>query len=114
MKLIDKILEADHTVQKAVARGCKIKHSFRSLDDKLLDFKVFNGGRPAAHATFSVIKPRKEIQAERVNVYPGHERRGVGNAIYVCAVKLTGYKPIPAANQTEEGRAFWNQPNRPW
>jgi hypothetical protein len=113
MKRIDETVEADPTVQRVVAQGYEIRFSFRP-GNQFLDFKVFRGGKPVAHATFSVIPSHQEIQAEQVSVYEGHTRHGVGNAIYVCAKKLTGYTAIPAANQTEDGRLFWDQPNRPW
>jgi hypothetical protein len=65
-------------------------------------------------AVFRLIHESRQIQNEQIFIEQDHRRRSIGNALYVVAKRLSGYEVIPGANQTEDGRAFWNQPNRPF
>jgi hypothetical protein len=114
MTRIDKSLEAVPYVQRAVARGYEISYDHDPDNRRRLDFSVRHGGKPAAHATFSVMKSQKVAQEESVYVYDEHQAHDVGTAIYVCAKLVTGYKLLRCGNQTEQEKALWNQPNRPW
>jgi hypothetical protein len=112
MKRIDKSLEADPTVQKAVAQGYEIRYSYQP-DAFRLDFQLLHGGQAVGQAVFTVMPSQQVVQAELADVQPEHRRRGLASAIYVCAEKITGCTLIPGANQTEDGKAFWDRLHRP-
>ncbi len=113
MKPIAEALKVHECVRKVVELGYEISYDYR--DDKpFLDFQVMHGGRPAGHATLQLVPDTGTLHVEAVEVYDGHKGNGVGNALCVCATLLTGFTIATSTAQSEEGRAFWNQPNRPW
>jgi DNA mismatch repair protein MutH len=113
MQSIDERLKTDPTVRKVVAQGYEISYNFRP-DGHYLDLGVTLNCLPVAQATFAVITPKAEIQNEHVHTNGRHRRHGLANAMYVCAEKITGFRIVPASNQTDDGRALWQQSKRPW
>ena len=113
MTPIDEELRSYPAVDRVFHLGYRIAYQFRP-DGRFLDFHVRNQGRPAGHACFEIRSENREIAAEQINVFDGHRRKGVANALYVLAKCLTGFEFVPAANQTDDARALWAQTNRPW
>lgn len=113
MKPLTEHLSAHPAVTKVVQMGYSILYDYRD-HGRLLDFVVTHGGRPAGNACFGLREATKEVVCETIEVFERHRRRGVGTVLYVCAGLLTKFTVRPAANQTDDGRAFWNQPTKPW
>lgn len=49
-----------------------------------------------------------------VHVNEDHRRKGLGTGMYSLATKITGKPIIPAASQTDLGKAMWAQSKRPF
>jgi hypothetical protein len=101
------------TVQKICRLGYVVKYEFHKLLPNLSIY-VYQDGLPVATACFQFDKPSRMQFTETIDVYAGHRRKGIANALMVCSIHLTGCKPKPASGQTNDGRAWWEQPNRPW
>ncbi len=57
------------------------------------------------------------LQCFNVEVEWGHRRRGLATTIYVLAERVTGRtmeNALDGIDQTEDGRALWHQPERPF
>ena len=113
MTAINEELRSHSAVDKIYQLGYSISHQFRS-NGRFLDLQVRSQGLPAGHACFELRTQDRQVVAERLSVFDGHRRKGVANALYVVAKYLTGFEVVRATSQTDDGRAFWAQPNRPW
>jgi len=47
-------------------------------------------------------------------VHPDHQRKGIASAMYQKYEKTTGNKLMPDYDQSQEAKALWNQPKRPF
>jgi GNAT superfamily N-acetyltransferase len=54
------------------------------------------------------------LHPRNVKVYNEHRRKGIASGMYQFAEKLHNSKIAPTAPQTADGKALWNQPNRPF
>ena len=113
MTEVDGSLAALAPVQRVYRLGYRIRYRFRP-ESRHLDLAVDLAGRPVGHACVRYDESRRVQRTETIHVRAGHRRRGIANATMVCSLRLTGCRPEPATSQTDEGRAWWAQPNRPW
>lgn len=112
MQPIDQDLQRDPTVQRVYALEYEIRFKFRN-GREYLDFQVSQNAQPAGFATFQVRSHSQEVSVEQIVVHRQHRRKGIANALAVCAGKLTGFNLV-SSQQTEDGTLWWNQPSRPW
>jgi hypothetical protein len=100
-------------VAKVSTLGYRISYEFNE-HAPFLYMSVWLARQPVAQACFRFDKGTATQFTETIEVYDGHRRKGIANSLMVCAMRLTGCKPKPAANQSADGRAWWAQRNRPW
>jgi hypothetical protein len=108
---IDADLKKHPAVQRVVEQGYRIEYSFRE-GPPFLDLDAWHGRRRVGWTTACFNKG--EMYLETIHTVEDLQHRGIATALMICAVQLTACKPRKAANQTEDGRALWAQPNRPW
>jgi len=58
------------------------------------------------------LEPMDDDGKPSVNVASEHRRKGVASAMYEYAESISDVKVIPSQGRTDEGKAFWKQPNR--
>jgi GNAT superfamily N-acetyltransferase len=110
---VDSQLASNPALQKVIQLGYEIKHK-RENNRPFLRIEAFHGGRTVGFLCVEIVPALGQIHAENILVMPEHRRKGLADAMMVCAEQLTGLVIVRAANQTDEGRALWNRPNRPW
>ncbi len=113
MKPIPDELTGLEAVKKVLDQGYMIEYEF---DDSLhaIRFQAKLRRFPVGSAAFYFSNESRTGHMERIAVYEGHRRKGIADAMMVCAKCLTKCEPVPAISQTAEGRAWWNRPNLPW
>jgi hypothetical protein len=103
-------------VQKVLNLGYTIEYEWDDKDrpSRSLYSRVSLEGDFVGDATVTLDWGLREQTVENIGVVEEHQRKGIGNAMMLCSIQLTGCRPEPAVNQTEEGRAWWGQDGRPW
>src|SRR5262249_31948280 len=106
-------LAREPAVERVLRQGYHIEHEF-AAGTPFLEVGGSRDGRSVAYARFECDETRHQLIVDNVNVLPEHKRRGIANAMTICALRLTGYTKLQAGNKTDEGSAWLDQPNRPW
>jgi hypothetical protein len=71
--------------------------------------------RKVGEVTFLWHKDKNELTIfQQVNVSSGYRRRKIATRMYVEAERVTGATAVRDPNQTENSKALWAQPNRPF
>jgi hypothetical protein len=76
---------------------------------------VRHGGEPLATANFADRRNSAGARVGTSEVHADHRHRGLANAMYVFA-EMVFQKPLIdyGHDQTDDARALWAQPNRPF
>lgn len=84
----------------------KVKNFNPEIDDGAAWFQINELNHP---------KHGRHLQVSDAQVLPEHRRKGIASAVYKKVQKDTGLKIIPFQDeQTEDAKALWSQPNRPF
>ena len=70
-------------------------------------------GDGVGQARIGLTKDRKNIYVWDINIDEDHQRKGLATEIYQRAEKYFGKTLVPI-NQSEDAKALWSQPNRPF
>ena len=71
-------------------------------------------GVDVARFKFAYSKANNELNVLAADVHPDHQRKGIATAVYNQMESKTNLKLTPTSSQTQDARALWNQPNRPF
>jgi hypothetical protein len=112
-KPIPNALLDDPYVRKVTDQGYTIEYA-DTTDGMWITFTVTKARNYAGHAEVFLDHQRGAFHFTAVNVPKEHRRKGIANAIYRCAIFITQLQIERATGQMEDGRALWDQPNRPW
>lgn len=102
------------------SEGYRIEHDTTSDSDGILHrARAYDKeGKKVGEALFIPQQSRdlksKILAPYRVDVHPEHRRKGIANAMYSGAETHWGKKIEHNGVQDSDGRALWNQPNRPF
>ncbi len=80
--------------------------------DNELTIRAKVNGVYAGYVSFVV--RNKRLEACNLEVNPEFRRKGLATRMYVEAEEIAGLKCVPHSSQSPEGRAFWNQKDRPF
>lgn len=96
------------------AMSLKIKHEKGQEPNDIIVY-AYDGSRVVAKAIFGMY-PFKRYKGHpycfSVKVDEDYRRKGVATQMYLYAEKHYGKKLAPSANQSEDSKALWNDPNR--
>jgi hypothetical protein len=113
VKEIDETIKGLPIVQKVDKRGYEIYYHFHEQRPTIY-FRVVFQALTAALATVRFDRRRGTLFTQTIIVFESHRRRGIANALMICAIALTGCKPIPTASLSKDARSWWEQVDRPW
>lgn len=71
-------------------------------------------GVDVARFKFAYSKKNNQLNVLAAEVHPDHQRKGIATAVYSQIEKKTNLKLTPTLSQTQDARALWAQPNRPF
>jgi len=96
--------------------GYTLKHTAIPGDPDVHKILAFSPtGEPAGQYIFEHDAKTNSIFPDTVGTYPNHRRKGLANSAYSLIQQKTGGKFYPdTEDQTEDGKALWSQPNRPF
>jgi hypothetical protein len=109
---VDDEIAAHPAVSKIYKLGYRIKYTLLP-ERPILEVQAWTT-RYVGKLRAEINRELAQVHADNIVVMSGHERRGLGTAMMVCVEQITGLVMVPAGNQTDAGRALWNQPNRPF
>src|SRR5262249_31788456 len=110
---VDDELAAHPSVRKIGLLGYQLRYKHERNRPFLMVEASLNGRR-VGWLRAEMNRGLGQVHADNIVVTPQHQRLGVASAMMVCTEAMTGLTMVPARNQTEEGRALWGQPNRPF
>lgn len=71
-------------------------------------------GVDVARFKFAYSKKNNQLNVLAAEVHPDHQRKGIATAVYSQIEKKTNLKLTPTLSQTQDAKALWAQPNRPF
>jgi hypothetical protein len=110
-------VQQDPTVRRVYDQGYRI--SYKAVGDHRIDVTAEKGQTEIGWVTFEIVRPSGSLRADSVRVMKvtreiNFRRKGVGNALCVAAELVTGCIVVSVGPLAEDGKAFWDQPRRPW
>ena len=90
---------------------CGDEADVEGIDNELTVYAKVNGVE-AGHVSFVV--RNKRLEACNLDVKFDFQRKGIATRLYVEAEKIAGLRCVPHNSQSPEGRAFWEQKDRPF
>jgi hypothetical protein len=99
LERIDSDMAGNPAVHKVFAFGYEIRYR-REVKRPFLRIEAFHDGKSVGFLLIELITHKRTQQVDNIVVLPEHRRKGLANAMIVCAEVLTGLLTVPAAVQT--------------